>query len=175
MLNRTSQHGKLLRIPGAQKPGLCRLLYIPVERVLTDPLVIYPTGTISVMPTISSKFNTALFLNYSKDYIEQQKEEEGGDLFDIIVNGFLPFEVIGNHNTLNTAKHHRYIVLVTNPEGRTKWLGTKDNPVKLIQGYDSGRKGSSSSKGSTLSFVWRSEDKPLLVGFDIPDSAIIGT
>lgn len=172
MLNKNKQIPALLRSKTPQAPGLCKLYFIAVENLSADPSVFSSPGIIAALPTLWAKFATAELPNFNRDYSEEQREDDGGDFLEITINGFLPFENSTQHSYLRNMQHHRYVLMVVNPLGLVKWIGTKENPVKMLQSYSSSKRGGSSS-GTNIRFVWRSKEKPPVLGIPIPTSALL--
>lgn len=173
MLQPYKQHDKLKRITAAQLPGPSKIYFIPVESLIKDPDLFSAPGIIATVPAFTAKLCEAQLINASKDYNEVQKEDDAGDSFEITVDGFLPFENVPLNQTLKTMKYHRYIVLVQDCTGVVKWLGSKENPVKITQIFGSGKRRGSTARGTNLRFFWRSIDKPLIVTTGVPPGALL--
>jgi hypothetical protein len=172
MLYKTKQLPGVSKITAPAKPGLCKIYFIPVERVAQDPVKIDPSGTITQMPVLNSKFNVARLTNFSKNYTEVLKDDDGGDYYDITVTGTLPSESAANNSILRALRLHRYIVLVQTPAGLMKWLGSKENPVKALLGFDSGKRGGGTGAVTTITFTWQHDNKPLLLGVPLLASQV---
>jgi hypothetical protein len=172
MLDRYKQANNLQRIRKVVAPGNCKIYFMPVECVQTNPYVEGIAGKINTIPIVNVKWNVAECEQYSKDYTEEQKDSTGGSYIECSVNGYLPLENQTNHLSLNNMKHQGFMVVVVAPTGLTKWLGTKENPVRLKHAFNSGKRSGNTNAGNQISFIWQSENKPLLLGQAIPKDSI---
>lgn len=155
-----------------QSPGICKILFAPVERFETNPPVSLQWGVIDALPGMTGKWSVANVVNQQRDYSEDEKGDGTDTYFESAVTGFLPFDDKDNQLSLRIMKYHRYMVIIIPATGMPRWLGTKDNPVRMVQAY-SNRKSGSASKGSIISFMWQSPDKPLLMTVTPASGAIV--
>lgn len=171
MLRRTRQTPSLTRERDPLCPGVTKVLYLPIESLANDPTSFDALGNISAIPTIYAKWNIAHFIMQGVEHNENQSINDLGDIFEETVTGVLPFDEKLNHITLNQLMHQRFIVLVYS-RGVVKWLGSKENPCKLVHNYSTGSRKNGSSANTTISFVWRTAHKPLILSAIVSSSDI---
>lgn len=171
MLRPTRQTASLTRERNTLCPGITKVLYLPIESLTADPSSFDALGNISAIPSTAAKWNVAHFIMQGVEHTETQAINDLGDIFEEAVTGVLPFDEKTNHIILNQLMHQRFIVLVYS-NGIVKWLGSKENPCKLVHNYGSGSRKNGSSANTTISFVWRTAHKPLILAATVSSGNI---
>ena len=163
MLRPTLQNSNFTRDYKSLAPGICKILYLPVESMVADPVVTNDDGMIETLPALAVLWNNANAERGSMEYNESETETDAGAVLDIVVSCMLPYEEKMNHRRLNLMLFQRYIVIVYTTTGMIKLLGSKDNPVKVVQTHKSGKRRDGNSTATNISFVWRTATKPLQI------------
>jgi hypothetical protein len=164
MLRPSLQLLNFQRVRTPTSPGICKILYLPVECLPNDPTALQSERVIAALPEMDMEWNTLNADMGSAEYIENQAITDAGPIMEISINVFLPFDEKNTHLQLNKMMRQRFIVVVFGKDANTtRWLGSKENPVVLVNSYGSSKKKSSTANGTNLSFVLKTEEKPYLV------------
>ena len=152
------------RIKTPTPGGLCGIRFAPVEWVYSIPAVTVATSILDnvggIILTNPHQWLNALAA-FRKGISSTQRADDAGSVIETTISCFLPFDSIPAHLNLDALKNRRFIVLADKPEGHALLVGSLDNPARIIISKDTGQTRNDTT-GTSISFVWISEDLPLI-------------
>lgn len=163
-----------ITLPRAAHPhpgSFTRVLYAPVEDIATfpeyDALYCEAAGLPLLKPS-RFWYQGALL---RKGYREEKKEAAAGGYVETTVRAFLAFDDKRNSKSVDNMKHLNYILIVEHCRRFCRIVGTPDNPAPISFIFDTGDQYNDIA-GTSLTWSWRSEDRPMICSRMIPDGQI---
>lgn len=99
------------------------------------------------------------------DFNEGGKQGPGGPILEPEFNDFFPGDTPSVRRTMADLVRHRFVVDVTDNNGRVRRMGTLDNPVRFTTDYSTGR-GATNRPGYAIKARWASPDPAPFVDTD---------
>ena len=138
-------------------PGLCDILFTPIENVLTWPEINPQTGGIDndIELKPGSQLFSAEFEKDTNEFTEETKDATAGHFHDKAINATLPGNVAENVLAFATIKFHRFLVIFKDKSGHYRFMGDEDSGAKIDYRYTSGDGGG--SRNRDIKITWSSQ------------------
>lgn len=144
--------------------GLSLLYAIPVS---SFPLVTCNgDGTCSIgLAATDSIISIPIYRGDAFSHIETQELEDGGEMWDVAINGIIPKRCALNEASLASLERGDWLVLSRDANGVVSLSGTSDVPLKFKHTRSSGSSGE--INGSSFTFFGKQAEPSKLITTDI--------
>lgn len=157
MNNRNLQ--QLQKVKRVEAGGLCWVDFVPVDWVVfhpgVDPFLGVQRG--EVLLAAGREWLKLPVPDIRRGLVDVQQSSDAGEYVDSRVTGFLVGDTVRNAIMVKKMRRFRYIVVVRQPDGIRKILGTMKNPARVRIDYRTGEE-ATGTQGYDFAFEWKSND-----------------